>query len=104
MAFGRILLAWAAVVLWLIVWRWVETRRGARRWPSRRQMRELAMEGALVTLFGALWFASLGAGAWWLPFLFVGALREWPIRSWRGAFRILRLLGAGGLLAWTLPA
>jgi hypothetical protein len=104
MAFGRILLAWAAVVLWLIAWRWVEARVGAPRRPSRRELRELAMEGALVTLFGALWFASLGAGAWWLPFLFVGALREWPIRSRRGAFRILRLVGAGGVLAWTLPA
>jgi hypothetical protein len=92
------------VVFWLIAWRWVESRPGARRRPSSRETRELAMEGALVTLFGALWFASLGAGAWWLPFLFVGALREWPIRSLRGAVRILRVLGAGGLLAWTFPA
>ena len=104
MAFGRILLAWAAVVLWLSVWRWVEPRPGARRRPSGRELRELGMEAALVTLFGALWFGSLGAGAWWLPFFFVGALREWPIRSRRGAIRILRVIGAGGLLAWMLPA
>jgi hypothetical protein len=104
MPLGRILLAWVAVVLWLIAWRWAETRGTRRRSPSKRELRDLAAEGALVTLFGALWFASLGAGAWWLPFLFLGALREWPIRSRRGALRILRLVGAGGLLAWVLPA
>ena len=35
-------------------------------------------EALLLTLFGALWFGSLGAGAWWLVFGLVAALREWP--------------------------
>jgi hypothetical protein len=101
MALGPILLAWAAVVAWLIGWQWAEQRKAGRL--PRREIGDLAGEAALVTLFGALWFASLGAGAWWLPFLFVGALREWPIRSVRSAVRIVRLVGAGGLLAWVLP-
>jgi len=104
MALGRILVAWVVVAAWLLGWQWVERRRGEASRPLRRELGELAGEAGLVTLFGALWFASLGAGAWWLPFLFVGALREWPIRSIGGGLRIFRLVGAGGLLAWTLPA
>jgi hypothetical protein len=103
-ALGRILLAWGAVAAWLLGWWWAEPgkRKTGRLRP--REIGDIAGEALLVTLFGALWFASLGAGAWWLPFLLVGALREWPIRSIRGGVRILRLLGAGGLLAWVLPA
>jgi hypothetical protein len=95
-ALGRILLAWVAVAAWLLGWRWAEPR-------TVEAVGDIAGEALLVTLFGSLWFASLGAGAWWLPFLLVGALREWPIRSIRGGLRIFRLLGAGGLLAWVLP-
>jgi hypothetical protein len=102
-ALGRILLAWVAVAAWLLGWWWVERRKKAGR-LRRREMGDIAGEALLVTLFGALWFASLGAGAWWLPFLLVGALREWPIRSIRGGLRVCRLLAAGGLLAWVLPA
>jgi hypothetical protein len=104
MALGRILLAWAVVAAWLVGWQWVERRSVGDEPFSRRELPGLAAEGLIVTLFAALWFASLGAGSWWLPFLLVGALREWPIRSRRGALRILRLVGAGGLLAWTLPS
>ena len=102
MALGRILLAWVTVAAWLLGWRWAERRTKAGR-LRQREMADVAGEALLVTLFGALWFASLGAGAWWLPFLLVAALREWPIRSIRGGLRIFRLLGAGGLLAWVLP-
>jgi hypothetical protein len=103
-AFGRILLAWITVAAWLIGWHWIERRTADSGGPSPREWGEIAGEALLITLFGALWFASLGAGAWWLPFLLVGGLREWPIRSARGALRVLRLVGAGGLLAWVLPA
>lgn len=104
MGLGRILVAWAATAAWLIGWRWVEQGTAARGRLRQRELGDLAGESLVVTLLGALWFGSLGAGAWWLPFLLVGALREWPIRSARSAFRVVRLLGAGGLLAWVLPA
>lgn len=102
MALGRILLAWIAVTAWLLGWWWAERRKKAGL--RRRELGDIAGEALLVSLFGALWFASLGAGAWWLPFLLVATLREWPIRSIRGGLRIFRLLCAGGLLAWMLPA
>src|SRR5213593_4670743 len=104
MALSRILVAWAAVAAWLVGWHWAEGRgrQGSALPPG--ELWQLAGEALLVTLFGALWFASLGAGAWWVPFLLVGALREWPIRSLRGAVRVLRLAGAGGLLAFVLPS
>ena len=69
----------------------------------------------LLTMLGALWFGSLGAGGWWLVFGLVGALREWP--GWGGArhgepadpiglglsaLRVLRTVVAGGILAWRL--
>lgn len=104
MALSRILLAWVAVAAWLLGWQWIEGRRAEAVRLAPREMADLAGEALLVTLFGALWFGSLGAGAWWLPFLLVGGIREWPIRSVRSGLRVLRLLGAGGLLAWVLPA
>jgi len=105
MALGRVLLACAAVAVWLVGWQSAERRRaGGPVLPPARELGELAGEALLVTLFGALWFGSLGAGAWWLVFLLVGALREWPIRSPREAARIFRLVGAGGLLAWVVPS
>jgi hypothetical protein len=104
MAFGRILLAWAAVAAWLIAWAWVERRGAPGHALPVRESAELAGEAAIVTLFGALWFASLGAGEWWLPFLLVGGLREWPVRSVRGLVRVGRMVGAGAVLAWTLPS
>lgn len=100
MSLGRIAVAWLAVAAWLLAWQWAEQRAdGGGRMPAG----EVAVEALLVTLFGALWFASLGAGAWWLVFVLVGALREWPPRTRRRGLRILRLIGAGGLLAWVLP-
>jgi hypothetical protein len=97
---GRIAVAWLAAAAWLLAWQWAEHRGG--RMPAR-EAAEVAAEAVVITLFGALWFASLGAGAWWLIFLPVGILREWPPLTRRSGFRILRLIGAGGLLAWVLP-
>jgi hypothetical protein len=101
---GRIAVAWLAVSAWLLGWQWVERRARMKGQMPGREAAELTGEALVTTLFGALWFASLGAGAWWLVFLLVGALREWPPSRRRGALRILRVIGAGGLLAWVLPA
>jgi hypothetical protein len=104
MAFGRITLAWAAVAAWLALWAVAERRRAGRTRSRRAEAGWLAGEALLLTLFAALWFGSLGAGAWWLVFLLLGALMEWPPRSALGAARIARIVAAGGLLAWTLPS
>jgi hypothetical protein len=102
MAFGRISLAWAAVAAWLVVWAAAERRWAGRGGLTPRGAAWLGGEALLLALFGALWFGSLGAGAWWLVFLLLGALMEWPVRSALGAARIARVVAAGGLLAWTL--
>jgi hypothetical protein len=106
-ALGRLALAWIIVWAWLVAW-WLGERRlgpGSARKPIRRgQMWVPAGEALLLTLFAALWFGSLGAGTWWLPFLLVGLLVEWPVGSARGAARVGRILVAGGLLAWRLGA
>lgn len=76
----------------------------------------LALEALVVTLFAALWFGSLGAGGWWLPFGLVGllvagaerGLRSALLRSWGRAETVgvvaglARYLVAGALLAWLL--
>lgn len=103
MTLGRLALAWILVSVWLMVWSFGERRLGAgSRAPFRRLARPLAGEALLLTLFGALWFGSLGAGTWWLPFLLLGLLMEWPVGSAGGAARVGRILAAGGLLAWRL--
>jgi hypothetical protein len=116
MALSRLLLAWAAVVVWLLLWELVGSRLGAARGDGRlRRARIFLVEALLLTLFGALWFGSLGSGAWWLVFGLVGALREWPGSRGRrdtgetdavaiglSALRLGRTLVAGGLLAWRL--
>jgi hypothetical protein len=102
-AVGRILLAWAAVGVWLLAWELAERVPPAMR--ARRPFEPWAAigEAFLLTLFGALWFGSLGAGEWWVLFPILGALREWPIRSAWGAIRVARIVVAGALLAWVLP-
>ena len=103
MAFGRVLLGWAAVWVWLAAWSLAERRAsGVSDPPGRAELAGLAGEAALLALFGALWFGSLGSGQWWLVFVLVGALMEWPVRSWAGAARIARIVVVGGLLAWVL--
>ena len=116
MALSRLALAWLGVTLWLLLWETVVSRfihaRGNGR-PGRARV--FLVEALLLTLLGALWFGSLGAGAWWLVFGLVGALREWPRASGRrqteetdpiglalAALRVLRTVVAGGILAWRL--
>jgi hypothetical protein len=116
MALSRILFGWALVTAWLLGWDLI-ARRGAQ--VDRRAAVLAGAEALLLTLFGALWFGSLGAGAWWLVFGLVGALREWPrggdpplrprAKGVRPTLalrlaRMLRTLAAGGILAWRLGA
>jgi hypothetical protein len=109
MSLGRIALAWGAVAAWLLVWRLAiptaaEAGRSRAQRPRWQGVTDDLGEALVVTLWGALWLASLGAGAWWLPFLLVALLREWPVRSARSVARVGRMMVAGGLLAWTLPS
>jgi hypothetical protein len=102
-ALGRIAVAWAAVGAWLVAWAAVERRLGGASHGLRsRDLWAVGGEALLLALFAALWFGSLGAGAAWLPFLLLGALMEWPVRSAAGGARVLRVIAAGGLLAWVL--
>ena len=104
------------MTVWLVGWDLIA--RGGAAWDRRLAMLAVG-EALLLTLFGALWFGSLGTGAWWLVFGLVAALREWPSggESQRGArtraarpplvlrvVRMLRTLAAGGILAWRLGA
>jgi hypothetical protein len=116
MALSRVFVAWAVVAGWLLLWELVASSIGAARREGRlRRARVFLVEALLLTLFGGLWFGSLGSGAWWLVFGLVGALRECP-GPWGkrpaepvdgmaigvSALRVVRTVIAGGLLAWRL--
>jgi hypothetical protein len=103
-ALGRLVLAWAAVGVWLAAWMLAESRAGPARARGVPQAWWVAGEALLLALFGGLWFATLGSGAWGLVFVLVGALIEWPIRSLRSLVRVGRIVAAGGLLRWILGA
>ena len=105
MALSRLFGGWIAVVVWLFLWELAGSRLGSVRGDGKlRRARVYLGEALLLTLLGALWFGSLGAGGWWLVFGLVGALREWPGSGSTGAslLRVVRTLVAGGLLAWWL--
>lgn len=102
MPIGRIALAWAAVAAWLVVWAAVECRLARSAVLRMRDVRSLAGEALLLTLFAALWFGSLGAGSAWLVFALLGTLMEWPVRAPADAARVARVVAAGGLSAWVL--
>jgi hypothetical protein len=114
LALSRLGLAWLAVTSWLLLWELVASRLDGPRGNGRRRARVFLVEGLLLTLLGALWYGSLGAGGWWLVFGLVGALREWPGPAGRrageldpvgiglAALRVLRTVIAGGVLAWRL--
>lgn len=127
MTLTRLLLAWIPVAVWFMVATvgtalligllsrppgevavWVG-------WPVPLLKWRL-VEAVLLTLFGSLWFDSLGTGEWWLVFLLVGAIAATPTwlvfrptdaRPGRAsvagaAADLARYLLAGAILAWRL--
>jgi hypothetical protein len=123
----RLLLAWLPVALLFAVapplgYRWsgdpAVPAQPALAWaPNGWEVRWRLVEAAAVTMFGSLWFDSLGAGGWWVLFLLVGLLAAFPRRlvMWRqvdsarrsvllvhGCLDVARYVAAGGLLAWRL--
>jgi hypothetical protein len=108
MTLGRLMLAWLPVAAWFAALGWA-----AHRWigiaaspaPSFAGLGWIAGEALLVTLFGSLWFDSLGHGGWWLLFGLVGLLAaRLPTSPGFVALAVstLRYVGAGALLAWRL--
>ncbi len=73
-------------------------------------------EAVVLTLVGALWFGSVGSGAWWLVFPLIGVLVSGAERGLRSALLrsapgpemrgflvgVAKYLVAGALLAWRL--
>ncbi len=113
----RLCIGWALVTVWFLLFDILE-QRITRTSPSDRRFRApvgIYLGDALVfTLFASLWFATLGAGGWLLLFGLLGILLEGPARyrdrssgmdwSTRGTVKLLsgivRIVGAGGILAW----
>lgn len=108
MTLGRLLLACLPVAAWFVAFGWVTHRWiGIAASPplSGAGLGWIASEALLVTLFGSLWFDSLGHGGWWVLFGLVGLLAaRLPARP--GFVTLItsavRYLGAGALLAWWL--
>ena len=116
----RLTLGWLAVMLWFFLFEFVEQRLAGPRPPEGQRLRAswkvYPADALILTLFAALWFASLGHGGWVLLFVMVGLLVEGPGRYrdgstpmdlsrrgiWRMLLGLLRIVGAGGLLAWRL--
>jgi len=118
---GRLVLAWMPVAVVFIVvggvaipFRNADSTRPGRVWVfTKSDVVWRALEAMLATLFGSLWFDSLGSGEWWLVFLLVGLMvsfaraqgpappqrRETIVRTARD---VLRYVLAGAVLAWRL--
>lgn len=111
------MLAWLVLALWLLLWEAMARqvgRGGTGPW-LRAPLWRYGGEAVLLTLFGALWFGSLGSGSWWLVFALVGGLMAWPApeggrktrrrptRELGGRLlQVTRIVVAGALLAWGL--
>jgi hypothetical protein len=110
----RLVIGWAAVALWFLLFELVERRLENRNEGGRLRAswKVYAADALIFTLFASLWFASLGHGGWLLLFLLLGLLIEGPGRfrdgrSWVANRRSLlgvtsgvgRTVVAGGILA-----
>ena len=118
MALPRLLLAWLLVAVFFLLWNeairrsGIANRLGASVPEIRHGLKPAAVEALLLMLFAALWFASLGSGGWVLLFLLTGLLVEVPLRlrgpapggpMWAAVLvGVLRVMVAGGILAWRL--
>ena len=126
MTLTRLVLAWLPVAAWFVVATYLipllvaaaskpAEPPGVRAAVAVSLVRWRLIEAGLLTLFGSLWFDSLGSGGWWLLFLIVGALATVP--AWRlprseQLPRVARVAGAcadlaryivaGSILAWRL--
>ena len=113
MSLARLVLAALAVAGWFVAW--VFAARRLRPDPRPPQFQFEVVEAILLTMFAALWFASLGHGGWWVLFGVTGLLVEGPVRQrhrselpaepqpWRPlALGTIRILGAGALLSLLL--
>lgn len=83
MSLGWITLGWVGVSLWLVIVNVMTRRFAAGELDQLRRGGPLwvtLFDAALITLFGALWFASLGTGAWWLVFGLLGLVADLPMR------------------------
>lgn len=79
MPFARIVVGWLVVVAVFLAWREIQFR-SAGAGSSRAALRPLLIEAALLVLFAALWFGSLGSGGGYILFPLLGALIELPPR------------------------
>lgn len=121
MTLARLSLAWVPVGVWFLIAGWVGRRLIAGTEPTERARAGwrtfwTLAEAGVVTLFGSLWFDTLGSGGWWLLFALVGLLVAFPARlthlvSSDGPRRpeisgalldVARYIGAGAILAWRL--
>ncbi len=123
MSLTRLVFAWSAVAAWFVLWEATTVRlglatpgTGGGRLALRAPVRVYAGEALLLVLFAALWFGSLGSDGWWLLFGVLGLLIEGPICARHGAWpaaadsrrwiayatQVVRMVAAGGLLAWRL--
>jgi hypothetical protein len=101
------------VALWFALWALAARKMSGGAGPLLFRIE--VIEAILLTLFAALWFASLGHGGWWLLFGVLGLLIEGPVRArhrageppgtaaWRPlVLGTLRIVGAGGILSLLL--
>lgn len=123
MTLGRLILAWSLVAVWFLIAPPIGYRvdlsigRQYFVWTYNRwSVTGRILEALVATLLGSLWFASLGAGEWWLVFALVGLLVAYPVR-WHllstapsgrprelivGLMDTARYVVAGAILAWIL--
>ncbi len=127
MSLIRLTTAWAVVFLWILFWEAAESiltrSHGLHSRAWRDRLLVCSGESLVLSLFAALWFASLGHGGWLLLFALLGLLMEGParfrddlreagampgqleftrVRWYRIGLGVARVVGAGGLLAWRL--
>ena len=119
MALSEVGLAWLLVAAWFLVWEVVAARleRGSNAGGWLRAPAQVYVaEALLLTLFGALCFASLGSGGWVIMFALLGLLMEWPgplraghrnaippgKRARATGAGILRIVAAGAILWWRM--
>lgn len=127
MTLTRLVLAWVPVALWFVIATVGSALLvGLLSRPPGREGRRVSLplpllkwrlvEAVLLTMFGSLWFDSLGSSEWWLVFLLVGAIAAAPTwlpfqptdgRPGRASLvgastDLARYVLAGAILAWRL--